>query len=137
MKDPSYADKGMRCAMQYEDILLYQSLDEHRSVPRSYRLMRVLLESIEDIYLLSMCDALIAQASSHFSTMAAMLMTARLGVSNVLSNVVYLDIENVKSGLFPTALLHGMALFYLHITSFCSIHFDICFRYEFAERYAR
>ena len=39
----------------------YQGMDEHRNVPRSQRLMRVLFESIEDIFLLSLCDTLIAQ----------------------------------------------------------------------------
>jgi hypothetical protein len=110
LRDPKYAEKGMRCALNYEDILLYQGMEEHRSVPRSVRLMRVLYESVEDMYLLSRCDALIGQGSSHFSTLAAMLVWAKSGAEEVSSTVHFLDADDIETGKIPTALLHGMNL---------------------------
>eukprot|EP01042_Synura_sphagnicola_P027058 gene27058-34951_t len=128
LRDEKYKDKGMRCALHYEAIVQYQSMDEHRSQPRSLRLMRVLLESIEDLYLLSQCDALIAQGSSHFSTLAALLIWARtLGYDTFqptsftpltsspstpeyLLRVHFLDQDGIRAGFTPTGFLHGMNL---------------------------
>eukprot|EP01038_Epipyxis_sp_PR26KG_P007219 gene7219-9850_t len=110
LRDPKYSEKGMRCALNYEDIILYQGLEEHRSVPRSMRLMRVLLESIEDIYLLSRCDSIIAQGSSHFSTLATMLIWAKSGAKNAMANSIFLDYDSIVIGDTPTAFLHGMNL---------------------------
>jgi hypothetical protein len=109
MKDSNYDQKGMRCALHYEDIIMYQSMDEHRSVPRSYRLMRVLLESIEDIYLLSQCEVLIGTGSSHFSTLASLLVLARTG-SKFANSILFLDQATIDTGVIPTAFLHGMNL---------------------------
>lgn len=110
LRDPNYDKRGMRCALNYEDIVLYQGIEEHRSVPRSLRLMRVLLESIEDLYLLSRCERLVAQGSSHFSTLAALLIWARTGVRQIENVNVYLDAPSIAAGFTPTAYLHGMNL---------------------------
>lgn len=128
LRDEKYKEKGMRCALHYEAIVQYQSMDEHRSQPRSLRLMRVLLESIEDLYLLSKCDALIAQGSSHFSTLAALLIWARtLGYDTFqpttftpltsspstpeyLQRIHFLDEDGIRAGFTPTGFLHGMNL---------------------------
>lgn len=110
LRDPKYSEKGMRCALNYEDILLYQGLDEHRSVPRSVRLMRVLFESIEDLYTLSICDSLLGSGSSHFSTLAGILVWARTGTVDWQTNVHFLDALDIEKGKIPTALLHGMNL---------------------------
>lgn len=123
LRDEKYQQKGMRCALTYDAIIQYQSMEEHRSQPRSMRLMRVLLESIEDLYLLSRCDALIAQGSSHFSTLSALLIWARtLGdmdedslpefgsSARYLQRVYFLDNESIRVGFTPTGFLHGMNL---------------------------
>ncbi len=110
LRDEKYNERGMRCALNYEAIVHYQTLEEHRSVPRSHRLMRVLLESIEDIYILSRCDTLVAQGSSHFSTLAALLVWARTGSRSMLSTVDFLDTKTIDQGFTPTAFLHGMNL---------------------------
>lgn len=110
LRDDKYSEKGMRCSLNYDAIVHYQSIDEHRSVPRSKRLMRVLLESIEDIYLLSRCETLIAQGSSHFSTLAGLLILAKTKADQFKNTINYLDEESIEKGFIPTALLHGMNL---------------------------
>lgn len=84
---------------------LYRNLEYHKTTTRSMRLMRVLLESIEDLYLLSQCDALVAQGSSYFSTFAGMLIFARTGVADMLHTALFLDNELTASGTIPTAYL--------------------------------
>lgn len=110
LRDEKYNERGMRCALNYEAIVHYQTLEEHRAVPRSVRLMRVLLESIEDIYLLSRCDVMIAQGSSHFSTLASLLLWARTGAKGMIDTVEFLDAKTIQQGFTPTAYLHGMNL---------------------------
>jgi hypothetical protein len=108
MRDEKYEQKGMRCALNYEAIIHYQSLEEHRKVPRSMRMMKVLLESIEDLFILSKCHALVGQGSSHYSTLASLLILATNGVDNIETKVKYLDIKSIGNGVTPTAYLHGM-----------------------------
>jgi hypothetical protein len=109
-RDENYDKKGMRCALNYEAIVHYQALEEHRSVPRPNRMLRVYLESIEDLYILSRCTALIGQGSSHYSTLAALLIVAGHGTKNLDNRLDYLDKRGIASGVTPTAYLHGMNL---------------------------
>lgn len=111
-RDEKYTEKGMRCALNYQAIVHYQTMEEHRSVPRSMRLVRVMLEAIEDLYFLSQCDGLIAQGSSHFSTLASLLIWARTGALHAgpKGSVVFLDEDKIAKGFVPTAFLHGMNL---------------------------
>lgn len=107
-RDENYAQKGMRCALNYEAIIHYQAFEEHRSVPRPNRMLRVYLESIEDLYLLSRTSSLVAQGSSHYSTLAALLQVAAHGTKNIANRIDYLDQKTITSGITPTAYLHGM-----------------------------
>eukprot|EP00981_Chlorochromonas_danica_P010783 scaffold3412_cov171-Ochromonas_danica.AAC.1 len=109
-RDEKYLDRGMRCALNYQAIVHYQTVEEHRSVPRAYRLMRVMLEAVEDLYFLSQCDALVAQGSSHFSTLASLLIWARTGAFHLDKNILFLDQRKIEQGIIPTAFLHGMNL---------------------------
>lgn len=110
LRDPSYSEKGMRCSLNYDIIVKYQGLEEHRSVPRSYRLMRVLLESIEDMFLLSQGDAFVSQGSSHFSTLAALLTFAHTAAVDNPDRVAFVDQKAIEQGFTPSAYLHGMNL---------------------------
>ena len=90
------------CSLWWYDILAYKPLLSASGLQRPQRLMRVLYESIEDLHLLSQCTRLAtqvggksrggggvsegarppllaSQASSHFSTFAAMLMWGATG----------------------------------------------------------
>ena len=67
-------------------------------------MMMVLFEAIEDLYLLSHVDVFVAQMSSHFSTVAALLIWARTGAAD-LSNVLYLDSQLGQSGSNECAYL--------------------------------
>jgi hypothetical protein len=107
-RDENYQQKGMRCALNYEAIVHYQTQEQHRSVPRPNRMLRVYLESIEDLYILSRTQSLIGQASSHFSTLAALLMVAASGTKDIEKRLEFLDMKSIMSGVTPTAFLHGM-----------------------------
>ena len=67
-------------------------------------MMMVLFEAIEDLYLLSHVDVMVAQMSSHFSTVAALLIWARTGAAD-LSNILYLDSQLGQSGSNECAYL--------------------------------
>lgn len=45
--------------------------------------------------------------SSHFSTLAAMLVWAKHGGEDYANKVHFLDAEDIVTGKIPTALLHG------------------------------
>lgn len=105
--NPELAPEGRAlCTLEREIIDDYYKLESHQAVPRAARLLRVLMESLEDLYLLSLCDALVAQGTSNFSTLAAMLIIARTGVPNPASLLLFLDQALVDSGVMPTAYLH-------------------------------
>ena len=77
------------CALHWEDILEYRKKDveekrKNQDVEsKDRRIMRVLLEAIEDIYMLSHTEVIFTQASSHFSTLAVLLSWARYGCSGI------------------------------------------------------
>jgi hypothetical protein len=89
---------------------LYGGTEDVMSISRPMRMMRMMLEAIEDVYLLAQSDAIICQGSSHFSTLAIMLMWARTGVHNVERSVKYLDYDSMVSGDSPCAFLQGTNL---------------------------
>lgn len=95
------------CAMHAHDILAYRAQPDHAAVPRPQRIMRVLLESIADLYMLSHTDHLVSQGSSHFSTLAAMLIWARTGGVAAPSRCTYLDEGLIAEGIVQTSYLHG------------------------------
>lgn len=109
-RDEKYNEKGMRCALTYQTIIHYQTQEAHRSSPRAYRLMRVMYEAIEDLFFLSQCEGLVAQGSSHYSTLAALLIWAGTGARDRNKNVLFLDERKIDAGYVPTAFLHGMNL---------------------------
>lgn len=109
-RDDKYNEKGMRCALTYQTIIHYQTQEAHRSTPRAYRLMRVMYEAIEDLYFLSLCQCLVAQGSSHYSTLAALLIWAGTAGRDKNKNVHFLDERKIDAGYIPTAFLHGMNL---------------------------
>ncbi len=109
-RDERYNEKGMRCALNLQAIVHYQTMDKHRNIPRSVRLMQVMFEAVQDIYFLSQCDALVTQGSSHFSTLASLLIWARTGAKHIDKNVLFLDQRRIELGFIPTAFLHGMNL---------------------------
>ncbi len=82
--------------MRRQDLVGY--LDDYRNTPKGQRLMRVMVEAIEDLWILSLSDALIAQGSSYFSTLAAVLIWARTGCDGAPDRVVYLDAIDIASG---------------------------------------
>lgn len=94
------------CALHWHDIEAYAKKNrEGPRTPRWDRIMRVLRESIEDLFLLSQCDNIVTTASSHFSVLAAMLIWARTGAAD--PSPVFLDSALVDSGEIQTAFLHG------------------------------
>lgn len=103
--DPA-TNSGM-CAMPYEEVLRYEAMEEHRSTPTSTRMMTVLLDALEDIFLLSLSDVVIAQGSSHFSTLSVHLMWARTGCRDVTHSFLFLDMDSMIEGTTPCALLPG------------------------------
>ena len=94
------------CGMRYEDMQQYSKLPEHGDVPRPERSMRVLAESIEDLYLMALADDVITTANSHYSSMAALLSWARTGAAHV-ERSVFVDEEEIASGELQNAFLHG------------------------------
>ena len=95
------------CALHAHDIIAYTAAPQQREAPRHQRIMRVLAESIEDLFQLAHSDVLVAQGSSHFSTLAALLMWARTGAADPLERVIYLDQELIEEGIVQSSLLHG------------------------------
>jgi hypothetical protein len=85
------------CAIPYNHVLDYRDDPELNKTPPPQRMMTVLLDAVEDLYLLSFTDVYVAQMSSHFSTVAALLIWARSGAADV-SNVLYLDSQLGVSG---------------------------------------
>jgi hypothetical protein len=77
---------------------------------RAVRLMRMLLEAVEDLYLLSLSDVIIAQGSSHFSTAAILLMWGRNGAQNIDLTTQFLDIDTMITGDSASAFLQGTNL---------------------------
>jgi hypothetical protein len=73
---------GDHCSIPWERALEYRSMPEH-SQSKSDRIMRVLVEAAEDLFLLSLCDKLLGTAQSHFSTMAGMLVHARTAAHDI------------------------------------------------------
>ena len=95
------------CALHAKDVLHYRAVGASMGERQADRIMRVLMESIEDLYLLSLGDALVTQESSHFSTMAALLMWARNGAAAAPGSVAYVDGAAVREGIVQCAYLHG------------------------------
>ena len=92
------------CSLTYEEALLHH--DDNKLSNKGERLMRVMLEAIEDIYLLSLSDSIIGLGYSHFGTIAVPLMWARTGLSEPLVRSQYLDIDSIMLGTTPSAYLH-------------------------------
>jgi hypothetical protein len=84
----------------------YNSTKEHGPESKLERMMRVLLESIEDLYFLSRTDVILTQMTSHYSTYAALLSWASTGAVDP-DSIVYLDSKSVINGKLQCALLHG------------------------------
>jgi hypothetical protein len=78
-------------------------------VPRSEMMLRIMVESIEDIYLLSLCDIVIGSGSSYYSSVSALLMWAHPTVTPVSivysDRVLFLDQSQIDNGHIPTAYL--------------------------------
>jgi hypothetical protein len=89
---------------------VYDGKQQILEADRSVRLMRMLLEAVEDLYLLSLSDVIVAQGSSHFSTSAVMLMWARTGARNLDLTAQFLDIDSMISGDSASAFLQGTNL---------------------------
>jgi hypothetical protein len=68
----------------------------------------VLAESLEDIFLLSLGDVLVAQGSSHFSTLTSLLVWARTGCFRADERVLFLDQDAIDTGVVPTSFLEAM-----------------------------
>jgi hypothetical protein len=98
------------CALRPETVLSYRysnyAKDKEIIAPYS-GLMRVLLESVEDIALLALADVQVSQATSHFSTLGALLSWARTGAPRAGADVLFLDHDGIASGQFITGFLHG------------------------------
>lgn len=61
-------------------------------LPIAKRLMLVIFEAIEDLYLLSKCERLIATSSSHYGTIASLLILGSTQLTSTVSDIVtYLD----------------------------------------------
>ena len=103
----------LHCAIDYDHIIQYQSRPDHKAKPRSYRMMRVFLESFEDLYVLSLSSALVGTGSSQFTTLAALLVIAREGIDERRPEhyIYFLDHEAIRTGYTPTAFLHGQNMF--------------------------
>lgn len=91
------------CALHHYEIDLYKDTHEF---DRPMRLMRVMLEALEDLYFLSYSDKIITQGSSHFSTIGVMLSWARMGANDPTS-VIFVDYLSMASGETHTSMLHG------------------------------
>lgn len=106
--DEKLAEQGLQiCAIDMEAMAIYKATERHRSVPRPTRLMLALLEAIEDLYILSLCDTLIGTGTSYYSTMASLLIWARTGAVNASNTAVFLDSEGMTSGTLPNAYLNN------------------------------
>lgn len=95
------------CALHAGDVLHYRAEGRASGERQADRIMRVLAESVEDLYLLGQADALVTQASSHFSTMAALLVWARTGGAGAPASVAFVDAAAVEDGVVQCAYLHG------------------------------
>jgi hypothetical protein len=91
------------CALHHYEIGLYIDKQSH---DRPMRLMRVMLEAIEDLYYLSYTDKIITQVSSHFSTIGVMLLWARMGANDPKS-AMFVDELPMVTGETHTSMLHG------------------------------
>ena len=91
------ATEKLGCAIPYNHILDYRDDPVLSKTPPPRRMMMVLLDAVEDLYFLSFTDVYVSQMSSHFSTVAALLIWARSGAADI-SNVLYLDSQLGVSG---------------------------------------
>lgn len=67
--------------------------------------MQVLLEAIEDSFMLSRTNNIVTQGTSHFSSLAILVSWARTGADP--SSVFFIDGELIESGLMQGSFLHG------------------------------
>ena len=100
------------CALHAHDVLAYRAAaaaaeTAGSGAPRHARLLRVLLESITDLYLLSHGELLVTQGTSHFSTMALALLWARTRAAGAPRRAVLLDAAALASGALQNSWLHG------------------------------
>lgn len=75
-------------------------------VPKHVRMMDVMYESLEDLYLLGHCTRIATTSSSHFSTFATLLLWARSGTAAVPATA-FLDAAGIAEGGIQSAFLHG------------------------------
>ena len=76
-------DHTMTCALRVEDLAMYRKTNHDvKNLSLAKRLMRSLVEALEDMYLLSLMDYFVGTLSSHYSTHIAMLVWARKGDRN-------------------------------------------------------
>ncbi len=102
---PDLTQHGLQiCAIQSSAIESYMKQHQHNK-PTAERMMRVLYESIEDLYFLSQCDSLVTQGTSYYSTLAGFLIWARIGETNPSHSLLLLDKDNTVLGRTPSAYL--------------------------------
>jgi hypothetical protein len=102
--EPKLAREGLkRCTVLPEHVKQYMVND----VPRSEMMMRIMIDAIEDIFLLSLCDVFIGSGSSYYSSVAALLSWANNGDAsdNFMNRVLFLEQEELDRGVIATAYL--------------------------------
>jgi hypothetical protein len=82
------------CALWWNDIQFYQKNGELKDKTKGEKLLIALFEAVEDMYLLSYSDNLICQMSSHYSTLASLLIWARTGARDPYI-IIFLDLKAV------------------------------------------
>lgn len=110
------ACEGQSCALYPQVALYYKRMNDQTPEGRATRILRSVLEAIEDIHMLSYANVLAGTGSSHFTVMAVMLSWARHGVPLGADNVIFMDKDLVESGVVQCGFMHGS----LNKTSFIS-----------------
>lgn len=110
------ACEGQSCALYPHVANYYKQMNDQSPEGRATRILRSVLEAIEDMHMLSHAHVLAGTGSSHFTVMAVMLSWARHGVPPGADTVIFMDKELVESGVVQCGFMHGS----LNKTSFIS-----------------
>lgn len=98
---------GKLCSLYADAILYYTSTQDQSPGARAMRILRTMLEGVEDIYTLSYSQVFAGTGTSQFSVMGLFLSWARYGVWPGGESVIIMDEGPLEEGLLQNGFLHG------------------------------
>lgn len=98
---------GKLCSLYADAIDYYTSTHDQSPGARATRILRTMLEGVEDIYTLSYSQVFAGTGTSQFSVMGMFLSWARYGVWPGGESVIIMDEGPLEEGLLQNGFLHG------------------------------